>query len=495
MKKIITVTLLLLVVGTLFAQENNIFWSRGFWKPTTTINEVQQKIKEGNNATALNPNNFDATTNAILANAPIKTVEFLLNLEGNDINKITHDGRTYLFWAALKGNLPIMKYVLSKGAKTAIIDDKGSSVLLFAAGGGQTKPALYNLLLANGALINDTNPKGTNVIHQLIGKVKNLNELDYFIKKGLKLSDTDKAGLNIIDYAARAGNKEIIEQLIKKGISYKDTNIDGGNAFLEAATIGRGGGNNLTFFKYLESLNINPNITNKKGVNPILKLASSNNDKAIFDFFIEKGVGITKADNNGNTALINAAGRNNSEIITYFLNKKVAINATNNDGKSALSNAIATNSFEAVSLLINKGANVNIIDKDGNNLAYYLVNSYSKNNKKQFNEKWNLLLQKGVNMLHVQNENNNLLHLAVTKNNTDLLDKIANLKIEINAKNNNGLTPLHIAAMTANNTEIIKHLIKLGAKINVLTDFEETAYDLALENEFLNKNDIEFLKL
>ena len=494
MRNLITLGLILFI-GSITAQESNIFLSRDFWQPTTTVAEVQQKIKEGNSATALTANNFDATSYAILANAPIEVIEFLLNLEGNDINKITHDGRTYLFWASSRGNLQVMKYLLSKGAKTDIVDDKGSSVLLFAAGGGQTNPALYNLLLANGASINETNPKGANAIHQLIGKVKNLNELDYFIEKGLKLSDTDKAGLNTIDYAARSGNKEIIEQLIKKGISYKDINTDGGNVFLEAATIGRGGGNDLAFFKYLENLEINPNITDKKGVNPILKLAARNKDIAIFDYFIEKGVSATKADSNGNTALINAAAGNDLEIITYFLNKKVAINATNNEGKSALSNAIATNSFDVVDLLIAKGADATIIDKNNNNLAYYLVDSYSKRTKKQFDAKWNILLKKGVNMSHIQSENNNLLHLAVTKNDTNLLDKIATQKVEINSKNNNGLTPLHIAAMTTSNTKIIKHLIKLGAKTNVLTDFDESAYDLALENEFLNKNTIEFLKL
>ena len=248
-------------------------------------------------------------------------------------------------------------------------------------------------------------------------------------------------------------------------------------------------------FKYLENLEINPNITDKKGVNPILKLAARNKDIAIFDYFIEKGVSATKADSNGNTALINAAAGNDLEIITYFLNKKVAINATNNEGKSALSNAIATNSFDVADLLIAKGADATIIDKNNNNLAYYLVDSYSKRTKKQFDAKWNILLKKGVNMSHIQSENNNLLHLAVTKNDTNLLDKIATQKVEINSKNNNGLTPLHIAAMTASSTEIIKHLIKLGAKTNILTDFNESAYDLALENEFLNKNDIEFLKL
>ena len=233
-KNLITLTLLL-VFGTITAQNSNIFWDRDFWSPTVTIKDVIEKIEAGNNASKLNPNGFDATTNAILANTTNDVIKYLLGLDGNDINKITHDGRTYLFWAALRGNLPLMEYLINEGAKTDLLDDKGSSILLFAAAGGQTNPVLYNLLLKHGASINETNPKGANALHQLVGNAKTLNDLEYFINKGIDLNSTDKAGLNVVDYASKSGNKAIIEQLIEKGVSYKDTNADGSNAILMAA--------------------------------------------------------------------------------------------------------------------------------------------------------------------------------------------------------------------------------------------------------------------
>lgn len=481
-------------VSTLFAQETNIFWSRDFWSPETTLKDVQEKIKEGNDATALNTSGFDATANAILASAPDAVIKHLLSLDGNDVNKITHDGRTYLFWAAIRGNRSIMEYLLDHSAKTDILDDKGSSVLLFAAGGGQSDPALYDLLLDHGASITATTPKGANAILQLMSNLKDLDETKYFLDKGLDLNSTDNAGLNAVDYAARTGNKEIIEQLIKEGVSYNDTNTDGSNAILVASQGSRGSVNSLEFFSYLEGLGVAPNIVDNEGVTPLHNSAPSNKDLALFNYFIGKGVSANKADHNGNTPLMNAAGRNDLETIKFFLEKTSDLNAVNNEGKSALTNAIHSNSPEVVQYLLEKGADLNILDKDGNNLAYYLVDSFSKRDEAIFNKKWELLTNKGLDIPHVQKEGNTLLHFAVIKNDIDLLDKITAYKVDVNAKNDNGLTPLHTAAMTSNNIEIIKHLLELGADASILSDFDETVYELALENELLENNKVAFLK-
>jgi len=70
------------------------------------------------------------------------------------------------------------------------------------------------------------------------------------------------------------------------------------------------------------------------------------------------------------------------------------------------------------------------------------------------------------------------------------------LDIDINARNEEGLTALHKAAMLAQNDEILPYLISAGAKKELKTSFEESAYDLAGKNEILKKADVslEFLK-
>ena len=50
--------------------------------------------------------------------------------------------------------------------------------------------------------------------------------------------------------------------------------------------------------------------------------------------------------------------------------------------------------------------------------------------------------------------------------------------------------------MSTADTNILKYLITKGADVMVKTDFEETVYDLAKENELLQKegNNLDFLK-
>ena len=77
-----------------------------------------------------------------------------------------------------------------------------------------------------------------------------------------------------------------------------------------------------------------------------------------------------------------------------------------------------------------------------------------------------------------------------------MLKKIADLNIDVNAKNKDGLTALHKAAMISKNDTILKYLLSIGAKKEITTDFNETPFDLANENESLTKNkvSIDFLK-
>ncbi|RZJ88741.1 MAG: ankyrin repeat domain-containing protein, partial [Chryseobacterium sp.] len=110
--------------------------------------------------------------------------------------------------------------------------------------------------------------------------------------------------------------------------------------------------------------------------------------------------------------------------------------------------------------------------------------------------KLKLLTDKGFDVAAVQPNGNSLYHLAVAKNDLALAKMVTDYKVDVNLKNKEGYTALHKAAMTAKDTELLKYLISVGAKKDVATEFKETPYDLATENEFLTKNkvSIDFLK-
>jgi ankyrin repeat protein len=73
---------------------------------------------------------------------------------------------------------------------------------------------------------------------------------------------------------------------------------------------------------------------------------------------------------------------------------------------------------------------------------------------------------------------------------------VESLGVDVNQQNKEGISPLHIAAMKAKNTKILKYLLSIGADKSQKTAFEESVYDLASENEVLQqeKIDLTFLK-
>jgi len=70
------------------------------------------------------------------------------------------------------------------------------------------------------------------------------------------------------------------------------------------------------------------------------------------------------------------------------------------------------------------------------------------------------------------------------------------LNMNLNVENKEGMTALHKAALVAKDDTVLKYLIAKGAKKDILTEFDESAYDLAKENETLleNKVSLDFLK-
>jgi ankyrin repeat protein len=156
----------------------------------------------------------------------------------------------------------------------------------------------------------------------------------------------------------------------------------------------------------------------------------------------------------------------------------------------------ASGSKENFDFLISKGTNLNMKDTLGNDLMYYAFKYYN-NNKEVTQHFINQLRLAGIHGKNKYKNENTLAHIAIEKNSVFLLKEAIKMGTNINSKNSLSLSPLHLAAMKATNKELIDVLLKSGAKKNTLTDFDESPYDLALQNELLNKGNIDlaFLKI
>jgi ankyrin repeat protein len=492
------------LVASLFvsAQQKNTLLEQSFWKTTPDVAAVQAEIAKGNSPSASTPNAFDVTVMAINNDAPAATIKFLLEQPGNEVSKSTHDNRIYLHWASNKGNVEIIEYLIAKGSDVNLEDSKGETPLTFAAIGGQTNTALYDAFFKAGIDPKKKYKDGLNLLLMAIPSDKNLTLTNYFISKGLSLKDIDNDGNTAFNYAARSGNVTLLKSLLGKGVKYND------NALIFAAQGSRRDVTTLETYKYLvEDLKIKPTVSSKTGETVLHFLVSKPNQTEIINYFLAKGVDANKVNNEGTTALMNAASAKDTAALELLLPIVKNNNTQNGKGESALTMAVKSGTPEAVALLLNKGADINVQDKDGNNLGYYLIQSYrpqtgrgpeAANTQKQdpFASKIKSLQDKGLNLATPQKDGNTLYHLAITKNDLTLLKKIADLNIDVNAKNKDGLTALHKAAMISKDDTILKYLLSIGAKKEINTEFDESTYALAKENESLTKNNVslEFLK-
>jgi len=528
---------LLLAISTFisfsaYAQENTLL-TQTFWQGSPDVNTVKTAVDNGANPSQMNAMSMDPVVMAINAQAPEQTIEYLLAQKGNSVDKLTHDGRTYLHWAANRGNVELLRYLIGKGAKVNIQDSHGTTPLTFAASSGQQNTAVYDLLISAGAsLKTDLNGDGANVLLLAVSNDKKLSLTDYFVAKGLSLNSVDADGNTIFSYAAKSGDADLLKAILQKGVKPQSS------AMLMAAqgAGGRrgGGGASLAFYQYLESLNINPAATNKGGENALHYLVKRADQTEIIKYFLAKGADVNQADQDGNTVLINAATANRDTTVLALIIPKVKnINQGNQKGATALALAMKSNSPAVVRYLIGKGADVNVLDKEGYNLGYYLIESFGARTMQgfpgqapqeagltaaparagqagagqggrpagvkgntDFDDKMAILKEKGFNFTMPQKNGNTLYHLAVAKNNPALFERIQPLGIDINAKNKEGLTALHKAALVAKNDTLLKYLIAKGAAKDALTNYKESAFDLASENESLTKNNVNlnFLK-
>jgi ankyrin repeat protein len=493
MKKITYLLLILAATTNAFAQQKNTLLQADFWKQNPSLETVKAEIAKGNDPAQLDQRQMDPTSLAINANAPVEVVKYLVDQKGNSVSKGTHHSRTYLHWAASKGNVELVKYLIAKGSDVEKGDSYGVPTVAYAASTGQANPAIYDIFFKTPADAKKKYGNGASLLLLGIAADKDLKLSEYFISKGLSLTDVDADGATAFDYAAKSGHVDLLKTLLAKGV--KPTNM----ALINASQGGRNFAAPLSLYQYfVEDLKLDPLATSKEGNTVLHNVVRKQNQEEVIAYFLAKGADVNKANEDGVTPFMNAVAGRNLALIQLLAEKVKDVNAANKKGETALSIAVAGSSPEVVAFLLSKGANAKAVDKDGNNLAAYLVQSYrpAGTQKDEFAAKVSLLTTKGLDLAAPQKNGNTLYHIAIANLDLGLLQKLEALKINVNAKNGEGSTVLHKAALISKDDKVLKYLLSIGADKSIKTDFDETAFDLAAENKFLSGNNIavDFLK-
>ncbi len=403
------------------AQESNVFLSRDYWKTNPSIEEVKREIQKGHSISELDRYDFDAVSWAILENVDNTTIKQMIMMEGNGAHKITHDGRSYVFWAAYKNNLDLMSFLIEKGTDMKLIDAHGYSLANFCAVTGQMNTELYELCIQHGSVFSEEkNKDGANALLLIIPFLTDSEMIRYFESKGLDVKSIDANGNNAFVYAARSGNKKMMKLFVDRGM---DPKINNSSALFFAARGMRRNPNGIDVYKYLDSLGLDLKAVNSEKNNLLHVLARRSEDSILLEYLVEKGVGVNDKNTKGETPIMKAIQSNN----------KVSLNVLNRNE-----------------------SDFDVQDNDGNTLWHHAI----------------------------EHEDKEICLLLLKYN------------VELNAMNQQGMSALHLACMKGENVDHLSFLVESGADINQKTEFGELPYDLALENELLNKNidQINFLK-
>lgn len=495
MKKIFFSVLFLSFFGA-EAQEKSLLVEGKFWQSNPSIEKVKTELSKGFDFK--NIEGFkDPILSSMMNGASQEVVLYLMNLpEVNLFRQVMHE-RTYLHIAAQKDLDKVVEFLLSKGLNINAPDDKEMTPIVYAVSRGNPTPKTLEIFFKNGVDVKKkyASEKGADLLLLGLARDKGLKLTDYFISKGLSLKSTDKDGNGAFYYSALVvEDLENLKELKKRKIKYDD------RVLLALAQGGHRVSNGLQGYQYLiEELKLNPKITNDKGQTLLHLIASKPKQEEVIRYLLNKGVEASKLDNEGNSPFILSARGSSLPVVEALFSFQKNVNATNKKGENALYYAVKNGSAEIVKFLLDKGADISFKTPKNENLAFVLIDGYHpRANAQFFEEKFNLLKSKGLDFSSVmKKDGSTALHIAVTKNEIDLLKKIVKLSsITIDKKNNEGFTPLHKAALVAKDTEILKYLLSLGADKTIKTDADETSYDLAKENELLTKNkiNIEFLK-
>jgi ankyrin repeat protein len=424
---------------------------------------------------------FTALHYAVYYNC-IQVVELLLN-HNADVNVKNKEGWTPLHLAATHGHSKIVEIILKHGkANLMSMNGDGLSPLHCAFYSEHKKDTIIDMLLQHvSKVINPTNYRALSHFHIACTRtnptiVKEFLEHNVSINSCVDLGAPNFAGYSALHFAVQFNRKNIVQLLLEHNanVNFKEVSK---LTPLHLACI-----QNLTKFyeliyKYKEEL------TNKSS--PVINWKNNHEDQIeIVKLLLNCEVDVNSKDLTYRTPLFYAHGFRPKSIkkeIEKCLNMIVDITL-----EQIILKELNARRKEIINLLFNYNADVNIPDYKNRTMLYFV--SEREEEIDNLVEMAELFLSKGANVNAADENCVTPLHLAVKYRATKLVEVFLNHNANVNCIETIKLTtPLHLATSGKYKSalkEIIKLLVGKGADVNARQIDGRTPLHIAC----LNKN-------
>jgi uncharacterized protein len=167
------------------------------------VREVKTLIDKGMSPNQKDPRGMPILMVAIQENS-VKTVDYLINVKGIDLNQANMTNETPLMFAALYGLLPEVKILVNQ--KDVPVNRSGWTPLHYACTNGHLQIAQF--LLEKGAVVDAPSPNETTPLMMAI-RAGNIQLVRLLLDRGADIRIRNQQGYSAIDVAELFNQEEI----------------------------------------------------------------------------------------------------------------------------------------------------------------------------------------------------------------------------------------------------------------------------------------------
>ena len=383
---------------------------------------------------------FDA-----LANGSIEVIKKIAAIDKININQINEDGNTILHKESVLKNTKLSILLMELGANPTILDKYGKSFLFYSIAKGIDSLEIIEKAIKLNYNINIKNAQNKTLLMESISyflntskeneqlRISHLSMSKELMRLGVNVDSVDNKNENAFFLATRSEDRELINIFLENcNVNLDHKNIN--DETVLSILVLNGIRNNDLIKLFLEK-GANPNIENKFGKTIIeilidIILHTENRKELDFEYEIQ----------------LNKDAEYPTVLENILANSNIDINKFNSKGEPLFFESILHFNFKLFKLLRTKNINLNQKDKDENNIIFKLMEYNYKNqikDKKLYLNTIKSLVNSGVDINAKNKEGLTVLHIAVGEKCEYTLRLLLEMRADCLATDNKGRTIMH----------------------------------------------------
>jgi ankyrin repeat protein len=383
---------------------------------------------------------FDA-----IANGSMDIIRAIGTIDNININQINKDGNTILHKESVLRNSELSILLMELGADPTILDKNGKNFLFYAIVKGIDSLETIEKAINLRHNINTKSAENTTLLMESITcflntpkeneelRTSHLAMAKELMRLGVDVDSLDNKNENAFFLATRSENKDLINVFLENSeVNMNHENVDGETVLFILVLNGI---RNNELIKLFLSKGSDANLENKFGKSIIeilinIILYSQNRKELDFEYEI----------------LLNEDAEYATVLENILRNTKIDINKFNSKGEPLFFDSILHFNFKLFKLLKTRDINLNKKDKDGNNIIFKLMEYNYKNlikDKKLYLNTIKSLINSGVDINAKNKEGLTALHLAIAEKCEYTIRLLLEMRADCLATDNKGRTIMH----------------------------------------------------